>query len=118
MPHLRIENAKIDRYRAALREPHRPPSRGGNTSALHVHLLTIAGSTFSFLARGSRQWVYKSDLVSFEYEIKGNYRNVIRATLRAIDLRGCPVVRGDRRYKEKLRSTITRLPSSRREARD
>ena len=71
----KVTKKKIEKYGFFLKEKSRPPSRGGNTKALHAHVITIDGETFSFLALGSQQWVHKSDLVSFEYEINGQYKN-------------------------------------------
>lgn len=114
-----IVDATCDDYQAYLQEPHRAPSRGGNTSALHSHVLVIAGEKYSFLARGSKKWVYKSDRVSFEYIIKdGKYRNIVKSTVETIDKDGIAVVRGDRTWKQTLRSTPSRMPASRREQRD
>ena len=118
MPRHSIQNATVDTYRTTLREPYRPPSRGGNTRALHAHYLTIDGETYSFLALGSRRWVFNGDRVSFEYDVNGPYRNIDRQTIQTIDAKGRPVVRGDRGFKPTLRTAVARLPASRREARD
>ena len=117
MSQLKVENQKIQKYSTALREQYRPPSRGGNTGARHSHYLTINGETYSFLAFGSQQWVFKSDTVSFEYEIKGEYKNILSGTIRTVSASGQPVVRGNRGSK-KLRTAPPRMPASRREQRD
>jgi hypothetical protein len=70
---------------------------------------------YSFLALGSRQWVYKVDTVSFEYETKGPYRNIVKESIRTFDSKGREVVRGDRGFKHKLRTASARLPASKRE---
>lgn len=114
----RIENVAIQKYLLVLKENSRPPSRGGNTSALHAHYLTVQGEVYSFLARGSQQWVYKSDRLTFEFELKGPYRNILPATIQTTDSKGRIVVRGNRSRKQKLRTAVARLPASRREARD
>lgn len=111
----KIANKKIESYSKYLKEKSRPPSRGGNTKALHAHHLVIDGDTYSFLALGSQQWVFKTDLVSFEYEIKGIYKNIIVNTLITVDKNGCEIVRGNRGYKRQLRTADTRMPVSRRE---
>lgn len=113
---LRIADAVVTKYRTALREPHRPPSRGGNTSALHAHYLVIDGEVYSFLALGTKRWVFAKDRVSFDYEAKGPYRNIIRDTIETIAPNGQSVIRGNRGGKRTLRTAQTRLPSSRREA--
>jgi hypothetical protein len=114
----RVTNKQIDDYKIFLREKYRPPSRGGNSRALHSHVLYIGGERYSFLAVGSQQWVYKSDTVSFEFEIRGGYKNVMKDTLITVDSSGNRVVRGNRGYKRQLRTADTRLPASRRERRD
>ena len=112
---MKITNAKIENYSAFLIEKPRPPSRGGNTKALHSHVLTINGKKYSFLALGTKQWVYKSDTVSFEFEAKDQYKNIKKATIETRDKNGNKVVRGNRGFKKKLRTAETRMPVSRRE---
>lgn len=118
MLHGQVTNKKIDDYKVFLREKYRPPSKGGNTSALHSHVLYIDGEKYSFLALGSQQWVYKSDTVSFKFEIKNDYKNILRETLVVIDSSGNHVLRGNRGYKTQLRTSDARMPVSRREQRD
>lgn len=113
-----ITGMQITDYSMFLKEKSRPPSKGGNTKALHSHVLTIDGERYSFLAVGSQQWVYKLDTVSFEYEVNNGYKNVLKETLKTVDVSGKVVVRGDRGFKKKLRTADTRLPGSRRERRD
>lgn len=113
-----VENRQVEGYVVFLKEKHRPPSRGGNTRALHAHVLTIDGEKYSFLALGARKWVYRSDTVSFKFVIKDGYRNIVKETLVCIGPTGIPVVRGDRGSKPKLRTADTRMPVSRREQRD
>ncbi|TVU87765.1 hypothetical protein FQP89_19490 [Vreelandella titanicae] len=112
---VKIENAKIEDYQKYLKEKSRPPSRGGNTKSLHAHILVIDGKQYSFLALGSQQWVFKTDLVSFEYELDGQYRNVDKETLVTTDKSGNKVVRGNRGFKRQLRTADARMPVSRRE---
>lgn len=113
-----LKDKKISEYGVKLLEKSRPPSKGGNTKALHLHYLKIDGENYSFRTFGSAQWVYKSDTVSFQYEINGNYKNIIASTLTTIDKNGQPVVRGLRGFSKRLRTADTRLPGSRRECRD
>lgn len=110
---MKITNKKIENYSIFLKEKYRPPSRGGNTKALHAHYITIDGEKFSFLGLGSQKWVYKSDLVSFEYEVKDQYKNIIKETIVTIDKNGREVIRGNRCFKPTLRTAETRLPASR-----
>lgn len=112
---MQIINAKIESYQKFLNEKSRPPSKGGNTNALHSHVFYIDGEKYSFLALGSQQWVFKSDLVSFEYELNGAYKNIIKDTLVTIDKSGNEVLRGNRGFKKQLRTADTRMPVSRRE---
>lgn len=101
----RITDAQIDAYNIYLHEPHRPPSRGGNTGALHQHVIHIAGERYSFMALGSQRWVFKSDRVSFDYEFNGPYRNILKNTLMTVDAHGKPIVRGNRGFKRQLRTS-------------
>ncbi len=118
MSHGKIENKHFEEYRLFLVEKHRPPSRGGNTAALHSHVLTIDGERYSFLGLGSQQWVYKSDAVSFEFEIKGGYRNILVQTITVTSKFGEAIIRGNRGHKARLRTADSRIPASRREQRD
>jgi hypothetical protein len=112
---VKIEKAKIEDYQKYLKEKSRPPSKGGNTKALHSHVLVIDGEKYSFFAQGSQQWVFKTDLVSFDYELTGQYKSIKKETLVTIDKSGEKVVRGNRGFKKKLRTADTRMPVSRRE---
>lgn len=113
-----IKNKKIGSYKTFLKEKYRPPSKGGNTSALHAHIIEIDGETYSFLALGSQQWIYASDTVSFKFEINSGYKNIIPDSIITIDKNGQPVSRGNRGYKPTLRTADARMPASRREQRD
>lgn len=110
MDKLRVENKKITSYSLFLKEPSRPPSRGGNTKALHSHILEIEGEKYSFLALGSQQWVFKSDSVSFDYEINNGYKNIIKESIITINRSGKAVTRGNRGFKPQLRTAPARQP--------
>jgi hypothetical protein len=115
----RVENATVESYSAFLVEHSRPPSKGGNTGALHRHSMTIDGKSYSFLALGAKKWVFAGDTVSFSFKTTdGGYRNVLKPSLVTKDKNGAPVVRGDRGSKPTLRTAPARLPASRREQRD
>jgi hypothetical protein len=118
MSRTKVEHKQITAYGKFLLENSRPPSKGGNTAALHSHVLEIDGEKYSFLASGSQQWVFKSDTVSFEYEIKDGYKNIALETIVTLDRHGKTIVRGNRGFKSKLRTAVTRMPGSRREQRD
>lgn len=113
-----VSNKKITSYDKFLTEKSRPPSKGGNTKARHSHVIVIEGERYSFIAFDSKQWIFKTDTVSFEYEVNNGYKNIIPETIITIDKDGKSVVRGNRGYKKKLRTADTRLPGSRRECRD
>ncbi|EPA6637425.1 TPA: hypothetical protein ACXIGT_001315 [Serratia marcescens] len=72
----KVSSKKISEYQKYLIEKSRPPSRGGNGKALHSHVVIIDGVKYSFLANDSKQWVFKSDTVSFEYKIENGFNNI------------------------------------------
>jgi hypothetical protein len=112
-----IDNQHFETYQKFLKEKSRPPSKGGNTKALHSHLIIINGEKYSFLSLGSQQWAFKSDKISFEYELKDGYKNIITETFVTISSSGEPVIRGNRGSKKYFRTADTRSPASRREQR-
>ncbi|MGQ0333476.1 hypothetical protein [Halomonas elongata] len=112
---VKLEKAKVEDYQKYLKEKPRPLSKGGNAKALHSHVLVVDGEECSFLALGSQQWVFKTDLVSFEYELNGQCKNIKKVTLVTFDKNGKEVVRGNRGLKNKLRTSDVRMPVSRRE---
>jgi hypothetical protein len=115
----RLENVRISDYKTFLVEFSRPPSKGGNTSAMHAHTVWVDDRKFSFWARGACKFIFKDDKANFEYfETEDGYLNILPHTIVCRDAKGKTVRRGDRRSKTKLRSAPTRLPASRREARD
>lgn len=115
---MKIENKKISDYKLYLKENYRPPNKGGNTTALHSHVIEIEGESYSFLALGSQQWIFKNDKVSFSFKINAGYKNIITESIVTIDRKGQNVVRGNRGYKQTLRTAQTRMPASKREQRD
>lgn len=118
MSRIKVEHMQINTYKKYLVENSRPPSKGGNTSAWHRHVLEIDAEKYSFLALGSQQWVFRSDTISFEYELKNGYRNIALETIATLDNQGRHIVRGNRSFKSKLRTAVARMPASRREQRD
>lgn len=108
----------FDDYSAGHVEKYRPPSKGGNTSAIHAHRIEIEGEGYYFMARGSRQWVYKGGRGRFAWYTKDNRCIILRGTLQIWDKDSNPVTRGDHRAKRKQRTAETRMPVSRREMRD
>jgi hypothetical protein len=113
---FRVENATIEDYRTLLLEPSRSPSRGGNGPAWHSHRITINGDHYSWRGLGFRQWIYKSDTVSFEWEWDAShkYRNIDPDSIVVTDKNGKAITRGERGTKA-WRSATQRAPVSRRE---
>lgn len=118
LPGGRIENKHFESYHFRLIESYRPPSRGGITSAHHVHIMIIDGDAYSFRAFGRQQWAHKTDTVSFDYVIRKGYKNIVDGTLKVISKAGKEVERGDHGIKPVLRTAPARMPASRREQRD
>lgn len=118
--HHTVERTKVTDYRASLREPGRPPSKGGNTSALHSHSLNIEGTWYGFLALGAQKWVFTADTVTFDWawDTTSKYRNIIKDSIRVWDKNDVLVVRGNRGSKPKLRTAQTRLPARRSDWKD
>lgn len=115
----RLENVRITDYKTFLVEFSRQPSKGGNTSAMHVHTVWVGDRKFSFWARGARKFIFKEDEASFDFvETEVGYLNILKHSIICRDAKGKIVRRGDRRSKTKLRSAPTHLPASRREAHD
>jgi hypothetical protein len=109
----------ISDYKTGLIELSRPPSKGGNGHALHVHSFSVDSDRYSFCAIGFRQLAYVTDLVSFSYylDTEGR-RKILKSTLRTVDKSGKSVKRGNRGTKRTLRTATTRLPARRREWKD
>lgn len=113
-PKLYIESRSIDEYAAPrLCEPSRPPSRGGNGKALHRHAFRIDSTWYSFFAAGSKKWIFKNDVVSFQFETVEKdgrvFNNVKLDTLHVVDSKGIKTTRGGGIYSKKLRTAVTRL---------
>jgi len=107
--HLSIRDAKVEKYTTFLVEYYRPPSRGGNTRALHSHRMRIDGQDYSFLALGTKKWVFEHDTVSFDYYVTPEgYRNVVKHSVHVVDKVGKPQIRGNRGFKAQLRTAPTR----------
>ncbi len=115
-----VDRSAISDYRTGLCEPSRPPSKGGNTAALHGHSIKIGDTWYSFLALGAQKWVFASDTVAFDWawDASGKYRNIIKESIRTLGKNGVPVVRGNRGSKPTLRRAQTLLPVRRSEWKD
>ena len=116
---MKIENATVNEYQAFLKDHSRPPSKGGNTKAWHVHVMAIGDDKYTFLALGTKQWVFKNDSVSFDWnwDETAKRRYIDKDTIITIDKTGKAIVRGHRGLKP-WRTASSRLPASRREWRD
>lgn len=100
----KISAASVDDYKTILEEAYRPPSRGGNTKALHKHKMLIDEEWYSFFALGAKKFVFKKDTVEFNYIItEKGYRNVIKNTIATNDAKGNLISRGNRGFKKQLR---------------
>src|SRR3954468_6731868 len=108
MTESRIDGAQAFDYKAFLHEPSRAQGRGGNTTALHRHVLTIGGTDYGFFARGAQKWAFKGDAVSFAFERveKGGKATfeVDPASFTATDAKGQVVIRGIRAPKPAARA--------------
>ncbi|MCM5689771.1 hypothetical protein M8037_13325 [Sinorhizobium meliloti] len=113
---MRIEKAEVEHYGVYLKDKSRPPSRGGNKRAWHQHVLTIGGEPYSFLAAWSGKFVFKGEIVSFNWEWNDTqkYRNVNVLTVVAFDSKGNERRRGERGTKL-WRTADTRPPGRRSE---
>jgi hypothetical protein len=109
-----LNDVQITEYTTFLNEPYRPPSKGGNTKAWHRHALTIEGVKYSFLAQGAKKWIYKTDRVSFQWQLdkSGKYRNILYWTIATIDKDGKPVKRGLRDRSKPRRTAPYKLSSA------
>jgi len=111
-----VDSASLDDYSAYLKENYRSPSKGGNTKAIHDHVIKIEGKRFNFEAKGSKKWVFANDVVSFHFYTNQNNKNIIlKGTVITHDRKGNEVIRGDRGNKPVRRTARQRPPVSRRE---
>lgn len=93
-----------DDYKTVLLEPHRPPSRGGNSRAVHSHQIVIEGVKYYFTAVGTKHWVFSTDSVEFAwYYNKNGLRIILKGTIMTIDKKGEHKDRGDKSVKRKQR---------------
>ena len=101
-----IIDKPFQNYAAYLYEKRRPPSRGGNTGALHRHVLIIDGEKYTFFARGAKKFAYKGETISFQYKKTENngaiYNNIEKRTISSKDKKGKVHIRGDRTFKKKI----------------
>ena len=94
---MKIENAKVLNYQL-----HRHYSSGrwnmgkdSKNGSFYKHVITtLDGNKYSFIAQGHRQYVYKEDTFSFEYEENGFYNNIDRESIVVHDKDGIRVWRG------------------------
>jgi hypothetical protein len=85
---MRVENASFTDYQTT------PLRDGGSINAIHV--LTIDGQNYSFVAPGRHQWVFKRDTVSFRWSLHEEtaQRRIAPETIMVLTRAGTPVERG------------------------
>jgi len=93
---MKVENASIEKYTF-----HRIRRRGRwnmgketKDGSFHSHKLVIDGETYSFIAQGWRQYIYKGDTCEFDWVENNGYKNIDRDTLKVYDKNGIRVWRG------------------------
>lgn len=111
---MRIEKSGFHAYNTYLAEPSRPPSKGGNTKALHRHVIIIGGDKYSFFAPWAGKFAYKGELISFDWDWDktGEFRNIVKPSFEAFAKDGTVQIRGDRG--DKVRRTANARPPGRR----
>lgn len=111
---MRIERSGFNAYNTYLAEPSRPPSQGGNTKALHRHVIIIGGDKYSFFAPWSGKFAHKGELISFDWDWDktGTFRNIDKLSFEAFTKDGDHEIRGDR--SDKVRRTAGARPPGRR----
>lgn len=92
---MRIEKSGFHAYNTYLEEP---PRAGGNTTALHRHVIIIGGDKYSFFAYGSGKFAHKGELISFDWDWDrtGEFRNIDKPSFQAFNKAGTVEMRGDR----------------------
>ena len=100
-------------------DKYRPPSRGGNTTAWHRHVLIIGGKAYSFLAAHAGKFVYKGETASFDWDWdeSGKFRNIEIRSVVAHKPDGSAIVRGNRAPK-RWRTAEAKAPGRRSERED
>ena len=84
---MKIENKKIESYDLYLKERNKS-SKIKKSQARHSHVIMIEGQKYSFIARGNKQRVYKTDSISFEFQIKNGHNNIDKSTIVTHDENG------------------------------
>ena len=84
---MKIENKKIESYDLYLKERSKS-SKIKKNQARHSHVLMIEGEKYSFIARGNKQRVYKTDSISFEFQVKNGHNNIDKSTIVTLDENG------------------------------
>ncbi len=84
---MKIENKKIESYDLYLKERNKS-SKIKKSQARHSHVIMIEGEKYSFIARGNKQRVFKTDSISFDYQIKNGHNNIDKSTIVTLDQNG------------------------------
>ena len=83
----KIENKTIESYDLYLKERNKS-SKIKKNQARHSHVIMIEGQKYSFIARGKKQRVFKTDSVSFDYQVKNGHNNIDKNTIITLDDKG------------------------------
>ena len=77
---MKLENKKIESYDLYLKERNKL-SKVKKTQARHSHVIMIEGQKYSFIARGNKQRVFKTDSISFDFQVKNGHNNIDKSTI-------------------------------------
>lgn len=84
---MEIENKKIESYDLYLKERSKS-SKIKKNQARHSHVIMIEGKKYSFIARGKKQRIFKTDSVSFDFQSKNGHNNIDKSTIVTHDENG------------------------------
>ena len=84
---MKIENKKIESYDLYSKERSKS-SKIKKNQARHSHVITIEGAKYSFIARGNKQRVFKTDSISFDFQVKNGHNNIDKSTIVTLDENG------------------------------
>lgn len=84
---MNIDNKKIESYELYLKERSKS-SKVKKSQARHSHVIMIDGAKYSFIARGNKQRVFKTDTVSFDFQVKNGHNNIDKSSIVTHDENG------------------------------
>jgi hypothetical protein len=93
---MKCENAVVEKYTYhRIYQPGRwNMGKESKHGSFYRHKLVIGGETYSFIAQGWRQYVYKGDVCEFEWRDNNAYKNIDFNTLKVYDKKRTRVWRG------------------------